>query len=114
MENKRNIGSRYEDMAAVYLTEQGVEILERNFRGRTGEIDLIGKDADGYVFVEVKGRRSARQGDPAEAVTLQKQRTIRQMALWYLMKRGLPESTPCRFDVVAILGADVRWIRNAF
>lgn len=114
MENKRTIGSRYEEIAAAFLTGQGVRILERNYRNRTGEIDLIGREGNSRIFVEVKGRRSDRQGDPAEAVTPAKQERIRRTALWYLMKQGLPADTPCRFDVIAILGTEIRWIRNAF
>ena len=114
MKNKRTVGSRYEDMAAAYLSARGVTVLARNFRGRTGEIDLIGIEGETFVFVEVKGRQSARMGDPAEAVTPKKQRVIRQTALWYLMKEGLSEATPCRFDVVAILGTEVRWMKNVF
>lgn len=114
MRNKRTIGSRYEDMAAAYLSKQGVTVLTRNYRSATGEIDLIGKEGEILLFVEVKGRYTARMGDPGEAVTPQKQRTIRQVALWYMMKMGLPEETPCRFDVVTILGENIQWIKNAF
>jgi putative endonuclease len=114
MENKRTLGSRYEDMAAAYLSANGLTILARNYRNRSGEIDIIAKDRDTYVFAEVKGRRSVRAGDPAEAVDRRKQAAIYRTAAWYRMKNNLPDTTPCRFDVIAILGNEIRWIRDAF
>ena len=85
--NKRRLGSRYECIAAEYLKKQGVVILEQNYQARQGEIDLIGKDRDYLIFVEVKYRRNADSGVPAEAVTLQKQRHIRMTAQYYLYSR---------------------------
>ena len=67
-ENKRETGTRKEELAADFLTRRGVKILERNFRCRQGEIDLIGMDGQYLVFVEVKYRKTARNGMPAEAV----------------------------------------------
>lgn len=101
-------------MAAAYLSEKGMEIVARNYRNRTGEIDIIARDGNAYVFVEVKGRKDSRLGDPAEAVTGKKQAVIRRTAAWYRMKEGLTEDTPCRFDVVTVLGSEIRWIPNAF
>ena len=66
-ENKRETGTRKEELAADFLTRRGVKILERNFRCRQGEIDLIGMDGQYLVFVEVKYRKTARNGMPAEA-----------------------------------------------
>lgn len=114
LKNKRAEGSRYEEMAAAYLSARGLKILARNYRNRTGEIDIIARDGAAYVFVEVKGRKDTRMGDPAEAVTPRKQAVIRRTAAWYRMKEGLAEDTPCRFDVVAILGEEIRWIPHAF
>ncbi len=88
--------------------------MERNFYSRTGEIDLIARE-DGYlVFVEVKYRSSWRFGSPEEAVTPAKQRSIVRTARFYLLRRGFPEGTPCRFDVLAIDGEELRLLRNAF
>ena len=70
--NKREIGSGYEEMAAAYLIEQGYKIVARNFSGRRGEIDIIARDGEYLVFVEVKYRRDERQGSPAEAVDYRK------------------------------------------
>ncbi len=70
--NNREIGSRHELQAAAFLTDRGYVILEKNYRCRTGEIDLIAKDGGYLVFVEVKFRSSKGSGDPAEASTQRK------------------------------------------
>lgn len=114
MENKRATGSRYEEKAAVFLQKEGFGILERNYRDRYGEIDLIAKE-DGYlVFVEVKYRKNLQNGYPQEAVHEKKQQKIRHTARYYLYKKGYPEDTPCRFDVVSIVGEQIELIRDAF
>ncbi len=112
-ENKRSKGKRYEMLAAGYLKGKGVKILEQNYHDRTGEIDLIGRDGDYLVFIEVKYRKNTRQGDPAEAVTAIKQYHIRQTAQYYLYSRRYGD-IPCRFDVVSILGDEICWIKDAF
>lgn len=112
--NKRAVGSRYEQLAADHLTKNGVQILGQNFRCRQGEIDLIVRDGRYLVFVEVKYRSSTGKGDPSEAVNPYKQQRIRNAAGYYLYKNRYGEDTPCRFDVVSILGSEVRWIKNAF
>lgn len=112
--NNRETGSRHETQAAVFLTEQGYEILERNYRCRKGEIDLIAKEQGYLVFIEVKYRSSGYSGDPAEAVDMKKRRRIAGAAGYYLMTHGYGEDTPCRFDVVAILGDEVRVVQDAF
>ena len=112
--NRRAIGTHYEELAAGYLREQGLRILVRNFRTRFGEIDLIAEDAGTLVFVEVKYRSSAGKGAPEEAVGREKQAVIRKQACAYLASKGLNDLTPCRFDVIAVLGDRIRWIRNAF
>ena len=112
--NKRSIGTAYEKLAGEYLKRQGYEIIEYNFRCHIGEIDLIAKDGDYLVFIEVKYRSGNQTGNPLEAVTRSKQRTISKVALFYLMTHGYGEDTCCRFDVVAILGDKIRLVRNAF
>ena len=113
-ENKRETGTIKENLAAQYLTRQGVKILEHNFRCRQGEIDLIGRDGSYLVFFEVKYRKTARNGMPAEAVGYAKQQKIRYTAQFYLYSRRYRENMPCRFDVVSILGDQISWIRDAF
>ena len=74
--NRREIGTAYEEAAAVFLEGKGVRILEKNFRCREGEIDLIGRDGEYLVFFEVKYRKNADAGFPAEAVGIAKQKKI--------------------------------------
>lgn len=112
--NNRQTGSRYEDMAAAFLEQQGYEILIRNYRDRHGEIDIIAKDGRYLVFVEVKYRRDSKKGYPEEAVGFYKQQHIRHTAVYYLYSHGHAEDTPCRFDVVSILGTEIRLIQDAF
>ena len=112
--SRRAVGAHYEEEAARYLEQQGCQILERNFFSRYGEIDLIAKDKDTLVFVEVKYRSDASFGDPSEAVTAKKQERIRKTARYYLWARQLSEDTPCRFDVAAVLGSQIRLIKHAF
>lgn len=113
-QNKRETGSLYEDMAAQYLRRQGYEILERNFRDRRGEIDIVAREGRYLVFVEVKYRRDAGSGYPEEAVFRRKQQRIRRTASIYLYRRGYAEDIPCRFDVVSIAGEEIRLLRDAF
>lgn len=112
--NKREVGSRYEESAAACLTKMGYQVLERNYRCRQGEIDLICRQGKHLVFAEVKYRADEKKGSPAEAVDMRKQGRIRRTALVYLCSRGYSEETPCRFDVVSILGNRIEVIQDAF
>lgn len=96
------------------MEEQGYRVLEKNYRCPGGEIDLIARDGDYLVFAEVKYRSSQARGWPEEAVNPEKQQRIRRAARFYLYRNHYGEDTPCRFDVVGILGERVRLIRNAF
>ena len=107
-------GKKGEFLAARYLEEKGYTVIARNYHSRYGEIDLIAKDEDTLVFVEVKYRSGASFGDPSEAVTAKKQERIRKTARYYLCARQLSEDTPCRFDVAAVLGSQIRLIKHAF
>ena len=112
--NKRAVGTTYEKLAGNYLTGEGYEILEYNFRCRMGEIDIVAKDGEYLVFVEVKYRSSGRTGSPLEAVDTRKQRIISKVASYYCLTHGCGEGQPCRFDVVAIKGEEYTLIKNAF
>ncbi|MCR5641641.1 MAG: YraN family protein [Lachnospiraceae bacterium] len=114
MENLRTKGGAYESRAAEFLQSRGYRILERNFRCRIGEVDIIARDGNYLVFVEVKYRKSASRGMPVEAVGFAKQKKISSVAGYYLMTHGLYENTAVRFDVVAILGEEIRLYQNAF
>ena len=113
-ENNRAIGSKFEKEAGAYLKKHGYEILEYNYRCRAGEIDIIARDRAYLVFIEVKYRRDEHEGDPAEAVDARKQARILRTARYYMTRYHISEDTPCRFDVVAVLGSNVRLIRDAF
>ena len=109
-----NRGKDAEERAARYLEGQGLHIIERNYRSRYGEIDLIARDGVTLVFVEVRARSTNTFGGAAASITAAKRRKITRTALHYLASAG---STPrCRFDVVLLAGNDgpVEWIRNAF
>lgn len=112
--NKRRLGSNYEGRAAEYLINKGYEILELNFRNRYGEIDIIARDDKYICFVEVKYRSQKDCGYASEAVDYRKRQTIMRVANYYLMKKGLSEWTPCRFDVIAIDGQELAHIQNAW
>ena len=112
--NKRAVGSVYEQSAARFLKDKGYSILEMNFRCRFGEIDIIAKDGSVLVFAEVKYRASSGSGFPSEAVNYRKQSTICKVADRYMLKHGLYDNTPCRFDIISVLGDEIRHIENAF
>ncbi|MGN1040495.1 MAG: YraN family protein [Candidatus Fimimonas sp.] len=111
--NKRQVGQTGEQMAAKYLQKQGYEILQRNYVAPHGEIDIIAKDGNYVVFVEVKRRKTQEFGLPREAVTLRKQQTIAQCAKLWLAKNKL-YGTPVRFDVVDILNDEITLLKDAF
>ncbi len=113
---KKMLGKEGEDRAAKYLTGQGYKIIERNYRTRAGEIDLIALHRDVVVFVEVKTRTSDAYGSPELAVNPRKQRRMIKAALGYITYKRLHQ-VPCRFDVVAISNGkdqEVELIQNAF
>ena len=112
--NKRAVGSRYEALAVRYLQNNGVKVLERNFRNRGGEIDIIGKEGACFVFFEVKYRKDGAAGLPAEAVDLRKQTTICRVADYYRITHGLTGEQSFRFDIIAVLGEKITWYKNAF
>lgn len=112
--NKRSVGNQYEELACSYLMKQGLKIVKRNFRVRQGEIDIVAKDGNTLVFVEVKYRKNTKTGYPEEAVSFKKQQQICKIAMFYYSFYHIYADTPCRFDVVAVCHNSVRWIKNAF
>jgi len=112
------IGSRGEELATAFLVRNGLKIVERNFRCKGGEVDIIARDGKTIVFIEVKSRRTLTYGVPQLAVTDFKQRQISKAALTWLSKNRLHDS-PARFDVIAILlendySHQIEHIKNAF
>ena len=100
-DRRRGLGIAGEDLACTELRRRGYAILERGYRTRFGEIDVVARHRGELVFVEVKARTTGRCGDGAEAVSPYKQWRVARMAAEYLVRRGLHDR-PCRFDVVAV------------
>ena len=120
---KQVTGDSAEDAALAHLTAQGLRLVQRNYRANSakelGEIDLIMRDGPTLVFVEVRARQSGRFGGAAASVTAAKQRKLIRAAQHYLQQSGgIGQSVACRFDVVALQGAEpsreLAWIRAAF
>lgn len=106
-------GRDAEALAATCLEQRGLRILERNWRCRFGEIDLIAQDGESLVFIEVRARSSREFGGAAESIDAGKRSRLIAAANQYLTRIGL--DTPCRFDAV-LIGTSSRpqWVRNAF
>jgi putative endonuclease len=100
-DNRQSFGKSGEDLACQELQRRGYAILARGYRSRFGEIDIIAKDDETIVFIEVKARAGDEFGGGAAAVTPWKQRRISQMAVDYLSRNKLHDK-PCRFDVVTV------------
>lgn len=114
---KKELGKKGEERAVRFLKKKGYRIIETNYVCKLGEMDLIAKEKDTLVFVEVKTRTSTMFGPPQLAVTNFKQRQLSKVALNFLKQNNL-EDVKARFDVVAILfgqrGEEIELIRNAF
>ena len=116
---RRLLGNRGEHAAEQYLQARGFRILKRGLRTRRGELDLVALDGRQVVFVEVKTRLDHSAGHPVESVGLDKQRKLTELALAFLKKHGLLESS-ARFDIVAVTWPDdadqptIEHFRNAF
>lgn len=116
LRQKDILGKKGEALVFAYLKKIGYKILKKNYKNIIGEIDIIAKDKDYIVFVEVKTRTSRAFGDPLEAIDETKQLKIRQVATMYLKQNRMLE-TNCRFDAISVLGdkfEDIRHIENAF
>jgi len=116
-DRKQKIGKMGESIAVRYLKKQGYRIVEQNYRSKVGEIDIIAREKQSLVFVEVKTRSSGSFGSPKWAITPKKQKAISMAALYYL-KMTNQNNVDARFDVVSILlqGEDtqIELVRNAF
>ncbi len=108
----QSLGFDAEERAAAYLARRGLDIVSRNFRTRLGEIDLIAREGDTLVFVEVRMRSGGGFGGALESITPRKQRRIQAAAQQFLGQFRDPPR--CRFDVVALEQDDIRWLRAAF
>lgn len=102
MGTNKVFGAFGESLAVEYLSKNGYKVLERNFRCRIGEIDIIAIQEDTVAFIEVKTRSSEKFGMPSEAVSLTKQNRMVKTALYYMQKNKLLDHM-CRFDVIEII-----------
>ncbi|MBT2774001.1 YraN family protein [Halomonas sp. ISL-60] len=109
-------GAAIEHIAAQWLGQQGLALVTQNHYVKGGELDLVMRDGDILVFVEVKHRKTTRYGHPLETVTYQKQQRLARAARLYIARGGL--SSPCRFDILAITGKppdlEFDWVKAAF
>ena len=119
MVTTKTLGDEGEQRALAHLLRAGLTLVERNYRvaagprRHAGEVDLILRERDGtLVFVEVRQRRSAAHGGAAASITSAKQRRVVLAAQHFLLRLRTPP--PCRFDVVAIDGASLQWLKGAF
>ncbi|NLI75244.1 MAG: YraN family protein [Candidatus Riflebacteria bacterium] len=100
---RQALGQRGEALAARFLEGKGMGIVARNVRTRYGELDLVARDRDTLVFVEVRARTHVAHGDPLETVTRGKQAKLIRMARWYLAANRVSPDVFCRFDVIGIV-----------
>ncbi len=108
---QQRAGQIGEDQALTYLQQQGLHLLERNFRCKGGEIDLIMQDGKVLVFVEVRMRSDSKFGGAAASVGSAKQKRLIIAAQIYLQRHSMPP--PCRFDVIAFDDKEMTWLKNA-
>ena len=115
-QNNTEIGQRGEEIAAEFLKKQGVDIIEKNYHTKFGEIDLIGFDKSTIIFIEVKLRNNDNFGTPVEAITQTKLKRIYKSALWYISMHK--NNYDYRFDVIAIRKDNINrcyhleWFKN--
>ena len=123
MVTTREQGQYTESLACEYLENKGFKLIEKNFTCRLGEIDLIMKDNNSIVFVEVRYRRSINFGSGIESITTSKQKKLIKTASLYLQQHDKLNKYPSRFDIVSITGnietsnlnnIDFYWVENAF
>lgn len=117
--DKQLKGNSAETLAQQYLERRGFTLVTRNFRCKTGEIDLIMQDSETLVFVEVRYRRETDLGSPLETITASKQRKLTRTAQFFLQQNFGNRWPACRFDAVGIIGElehspSIEWVANAF
>ncbi|MCL4157394.1 UNVERIFIED_CONTAM: hypothetical protein GTU68_064803 [Idotea baltica] len=111
------LGNRAEKLACRYLNKQGLELVQKNYHCRYGEIDIVMRDDDYLVFVEVRHRKSMHYGGALASIDKRKQQKLRNTAEHYL-NRYKKTDAPCRFDILCVNGdlnkPQIDWIKNAF
>jgi putative endonuclease len=115
---RRRKGGRFEELALGWLQAQGLHLVQRNYRCKCGEIDLVMREREVLVFVEVRFRGSSSQVPACETVDFRKQRKLLRTARHFLLSNTALAEVPCRFDVLGISaergGQRYEWIRDAF
>lgn len=107
-------GQQEENKAALFLEQQGLKVLTKNFRCKQGEIDIIALSHSGLHFIEVKARKNANFGHPSEFITQTKQSRIHTCSLYYLKQHPKITDYQIQFDAIIILGNDIEWLQNVF
>jgi putative endonuclease len=116
----KSLGDAYESRAALWLQDRGLQILARNYRAKTGEIDIVARDNNTLVFLEVRARNNRYFASAAASVDRRKQLRILRTAQLFLQRHAGLANMPCRFDVIAFeprqsaSGPEIHWIRSAF
>ena len=106
-------GEKAEQLACQYLLKHGLQVIDKNFRCKQGELDLIMQDQQTLVIVEVRFRKSNKYGGAVESITAKKQSRIIASTQYYVQRNNV--SSPIRFDVIAMSSdTDINWIKNAF
>ena len=106
------IGNQAESAAAEQLERAGLVILTRNYRVKSGEIDIVARDGDTLVFIEVRKRRNDHYGGAGASIDWRKRERLVRAAQHYLLH--LHPTPPCRFDAILVTGTNSEWIRDAF
>ncbi len=114
MGKTQQTGQQAEELVCQHLQKEGLKLIDRNYRCRLGEIDLIMQEANDLIFIEVRYRENIFFGNGAESVTRTKQNKLIKAASYYLQQQKLHESINCRFDVVSLSSRGLEWIKNAF
>lgn len=115
MSHTVHIGSEIESAACKWLEQQGLAIVERNYRCKLGEIDIVAREGDTIIFIEVRKRSHPGFGDGFSSVDYRKQQKLLRTARRYLQERKYFDQYPCRFDIVSARSAtQLEWLRDAF
>lgn len=109
--NKRETGSVYEKQAELIILKKGYNIIEKNYKNRKGEIDIIASIDKELVFIEVKYRKTNHYGEGIESIDINKMQKIFFTALYYISQNNL-ENISYRFDCISFLGNEVKWLKN--
>jgi putative endonuclease len=112
--HKKIVGNLAEQRACQFLQAQGLKLITQNFRTIHGEIDLIMREGDEIVFIEVRSRAKNDYGTPIESINKNKQKKVIKTSLIFLQQRNWLDKVNCRFDVIGVNQDHLEWIQDAF